>query len=291
MTKGTGAQVTIECPVCHLSKPLPDLVRWVTFPDDVESLVKFLEGRLNVIDCGLCQRPIPLLVTLFAFNPLQHAVAVVEPVDSSWEEILPAIRQEFVEEAITRLRDYDELRKLVLKWLFAFTQPTLAIMFSDRFSEVSKEDFVRMVNPLFLVALKLAAEGSIPIVMQTTNPLSDGAKRSAIKALYLSVILDQLRSIFRIVSMKGELTNVLAEVSQRVPHSCITEEVLASTNASCVPPPSPLEDPQGFAAGFRSNLLNAVVHVLGSRRNPHGESWVLYQTTSFRRGAAGRSGG
>lgn len=265
---------TFECPVCHNPVNVPSLINVFVFLKDAQPTLDLLEGRTNTAVCPVCKTSTSVLTALGVLNPYEKELVVVtaddtERVDAAFQELIGAGYRQKV------CHNYNELLQIVLPWLNPYIVPICQILLSDKMDQLTRQEQIDLITPLFLRIFRDQVGGLIPIHFEL-NGVKGSEQTEFVSRFYTATVCDQLERITLEASGAQRLWSLMETIPAHVPKECITSEVSSAVIRGCYPLADQIQDRYKFMIGFRQEYCNAVVHAYTNVPNPRGQIWASY---------------
>jgi CHAT domain-containing protein/tetratricopeptide (TPR) repeat protein len=249
----------VPCPHCDEPMRGPDhLIISIDYPTDLNEIEQLFAGALNCIR-HRCGSWVCFSTDLCVENTESGALVTTIANDE-----LAKIDRIRVVESLTELVD------VVSSWVTADTGPFIAATQSDSFADLAPEDRIDLFSPIVLLAMKLARDGVLTFRVAAPPDMIDTADQwvhDFAVALTAKHVLDLVDA----VSRRGDLKDLIEEITDRVPARCFDEDVLTALNVRAE---------EALAGGsevmelYQILLSGSVAHLLAGRANPQDQAFA-----------------
>lgn len=219
----------VNCPSCDHPNQVPDLLQFMSFPDDVEPIVQFYEGELNVITCPVCRQRVPLGSPLAVLNSEFKLLIVVMPehLRSEIENSLPELPEDWT---IKYCNNYPELYQETAPWFNTTVMPVLNTILSGTYFDQPAEEQVRKLSPLILHIFKSQLDGRlIESIFKIAGQADTEKHKKFLEQLYVSTLTNLIQQLLHLALKAREIPLLDATIREQIPSICLTAEVLAHT--------------------------------------------------------------
>jgi tetratricopeptide (TPR) repeat protein len=270
--------ITQECPRCQTPVRAHKLVGFISFPDQVETLLELFEGRLNFVTCPVCGHNVSFGAMLAVVRKKGKSTQCILAAPQAWmsdleSALLTHVKQPY---SLDKCEGYGELILKMIPWIDEETLQPLQEIINRTLWTRPRDERISMLSPLLLALLQAQVNDTLlfSVVQMSSDP---SRAREVLGDILAATIHDQAKNLVLVAAEEGTMSSILSTIRTHIPPSTLTAQLLEYSIDQCESSAGEARssvDRDNLAIAYRNEFVNAALHDYADKPNPRSLAWA-----------------